>query len=142
MIDKTEVYLRGADAEMVKDVLDKYNLIWEGYGNQEVVLSERNNAESLRRARAEIQRRFPGALWHTCYASGGKKRHAPKPPMPPHGRRRSPRKKPMKPQSVARRWREYNADVRAAGKMAAAASKPVSGETAKLLLQLGAALKE
>jgi len=68
---------------------------------------------------------------------GGKSRH----PKPPHGRRRTPRKGPMKPQSVKRRWREYDANVREAGKMAAAASKPVTGETAKLLLELGAALK-
>jgi hypothetical protein len=64
-----------------------------------------------------------------------------KPLMPPHGRRRSPRKKPMKPQSVARRWREYQANVRESARQAAAASKPVIGETAKLLRELGAALK-
>ena len=47
----------------------------------------------------------------------------------------------MKPQSVKRRWREYDAHVRESGKMAAAASRPVTGETAKLLFELGAALK-
>jgi hypothetical protein len=44
---------------------------------------------------------------------------------PPHGRRRSPRKKPMKPQSVKRRWREYDANVREAARNAAAASRPL-----------------
>ena len=73
--------------------------------------------------------------------AAGKSRHSSKTPMPPHGRRRTPRKRPMKPQSVKRRWREYDANVREAGKMAAAASKPVTGETAKLLLELGVALK-
>jgi hypothetical protein len=63
-------------------------------------------------------------------------------PRPPHGRRRASRQKPMSPQSAARRRREYDANVREAGKMAAAASKPVAGETAKLLLALGAALKK
>ena len=43
---------------------------------------------------------------------------------PPHGRKRSPRTKPMKPQSVKRRWREYDANVREAARNAAAASRP------------------
>lgn len=73
----------------------------------------------------------------TAGTGGGKSRH----PMPPHGRRRTPRKKPLKPQSVKRRWREYDAHVRESGRMAGLASRPVTGETAKLLLQLGAALK-
>ena len=73
--------------------------------------------------------------------AAGKSRHSSKTPMPPHGRRRTPRKKPMKPQSVKRRWREYDANVREAGRQAGLASRPVTGETAKLLIELGAALK-
>jgi len=46
---------------------------------------------------------------------------------PPHGRKRSPRKKPMKPQSVKRRWREYDANVRESARQAAAWSRGPGG---------------
>jgi hypothetical protein len=141
-----EFYRSGTDRTAVRRYIEEW--LWG--------LAEPHTGVSAGVAEAAYSNPKAGAIvrkkWRKWYQTswdlpavrigGGKQRHATKALRPPHGRRRAPRKKPMKPQSVKRRWREYDANVREAGKMAATASKPVTGETAKLLLQLGAALKK